>query len=73
MMLKMMSRKARLVVREKSSEDAALWRMFDLDFEGKVEVVACADGEEGFNFQFRECEAMEAPLPQGKAYVILGL
>ncbi|KAF5805102.1 hypothetical protein HanRHA438_Chr05g0214831 [Helianthus annuus] len=72
MMLTRMSRKARPVVRDKSDEDAALWRIFDPDFKGKVEVLACADGEEGFNFTIRdnfrlpEREAMEAELPQGK-------
>ncbi|KAM0063178.1 hypothetical protein Hdeb2414_s0003g00088031 [Helianthus debilis subsp. tardiflorus] len=46
--------------------DSALWRIFDPDFKGKVEVLACADGEEGFNFIIRdnfrlpEREAMEA-------------
>ncbi|KAJ0438540.1 hypothetical protein HanHA300_Chr16g0615211 [Helianthus annuus] len=72
MMLTRMSRKSRPVVREKSGEDVALWRIFDPDFKGKVEVLACADGEEGFNLTIRDnfCipdrEAMEAPLPQGK-------
>ncbi|MFS7951292.1 hypothetical protein Hanom_Chr07g00593341 [Helianthus anomalus] len=72
MMLTMMNRKAKPVVREKSGEDAALCRIFDPDFKGKVEVVACADGEEGFNFSIRDKfripdhEAMEAALLQGK-------
>ncbi|KAM0033975.1 hypothetical protein Hdeb2414_s0016g00492041 [Helianthus debilis subsp. tardiflorus] len=65
MMLTRMNGKARPI-------DAALWRIFDPDFKGKVEVLACAEGEEGFNFTIRDnfCipdhEAMEAPLPQGK-------
>ncbi|MFS7910563.1 hypothetical protein Hanom_Chr02g00107741 [Helianthus anomalus] len=79
MMLGRMSRKARPVVREKVA-DAPIWRIFDPGFKGKVEVVACADGEEGFNFTIRDNfripdrEAMEAKLPQGKgiANVILG-
>ncbi|KAM0017324.1 hypothetical protein Hdeb2414_s0027g00686871 [Helianthus debilis subsp. tardiflorus] len=50
MMLTRMNRKARPVVREKSGEDAAMWRIFAPDFKGKVEVVACTEGEEGFNF-----------------------
>ncbi|KAF5820724.1 hypothetical protein HanXRQr2_Chr01g0005391 [Helianthus annuus] len=72
MMLGRMSRKARPVAREKSGEDVPLWRMFDPGFKGKVEVLACADGKEGFNFTIRdnfrlpEREAMEAELPQGK-------
>ncbi|KAJ0566667.1 hypothetical protein HanPSC8_Chr06g0247651 [Helianthus annuus] len=79
MMLTRMSRKSRPVVREKSGEDAALWRIFASDFKGKVEVLACADGEESFNliirdnFRIPDREAMEAPLPQGKGIVILGL
>ncbi|MFS8016675.1 hypothetical protein Hanom_Chr15g01371351 [Helianthus anomalus] len=44
MMLGRMSRKARPVVREKSGEDAPLWRIFDPGFKGKVEVLVCTDG-----------------------------
>ncbi|KAJ0746640.1 hypothetical protein HanOQP8_Chr05g0180251 [Helianthus annuus] len=72
MMLGRMSRKARPVVQEKSGEDAPLWRIFDPGFKGKVEVLAYADGEEGFNFTIRdnfrlpEREVMPAELPQGK-------
>ncbi|KAJ0561425.1 hypothetical protein HanHA300_Chr06g0222751 [Helianthus annuus] len=72
MMLGRMSRKARPVMREKSGEVAPLCRMFDPGFKGKFEVLACADGEEGFNltirdnFRLPEQEAMEAELPQGK-------
>ncbi|KAM0040336.1 hypothetical protein Hdeb2414_s0012g00392581 [Helianthus debilis subsp. tardiflorus] len=72
MMLGRMSRKARPIVREKSGEDAPLCRMFHPGFKGKVEVLACADGEEGFNhtirdnFRLPEWDAMEATLPQGK-------
>ncbi|KAJ0752651.1 hypothetical protein HanPI659440_Chr09g0326801 [Helianthus annuus] len=64
--------KARPVVREKSGEDAPLWRMFCLDFKGKVVVLACEDGDEGFNYTIRdnfrlpERDAMQAVLPQGK-------
>ncbi|MFS7994047.1 hypothetical protein Hanom_Chr12g01101281 [Helianthus anomalus] len=72
MMLDKMTRNARPVVREKSSEDSPMGRMFCLDFEGEVEIVACADGEKGFNrtirdnFQLPERVALEAVLPQGK-------
>ncbi|KAJ0796684.1 hypothetical protein HanPI659440_Chr04g0165141 [Helianthus annuus] len=75
MMLTRMSRKAKPVVRAKSGEDAALWRIFDPDFKGKVELLACADGEEGFNFtildNFRisNREAMEAALSPGKGII----
>ncbi|MFS8030057.1 hypothetical protein Hanom_Chr17g01529631 [Helianthus anomalus] len=54
------------------SEDTPLWIIFNPDFKGKVEVLACADGEEGFNFTIRDNfrlpgrEATEAALPQGK-------
>ncbi|KAF5758255.1 hypothetical protein HanXRQr2_Chr16g0727191 [Helianthus annuus] len=54
MMLTRMNRKARPVMREKNGEDAALWRIFDPYFKGKVEMVACADGEEGFNLTIRD-------------------
>ncbi|KAJ0537957.1 hypothetical protein HanRHA438_Chr08g0337241 [Helianthus annuus] len=75
MMLTRMNRKARPVVREKNGEDDALWRIFDPGFKGKVEVLACADGEEGFNFTIRDGfripdrEAIETPMPQGKGIV----
>ncbi|KAJ0737538.1 hypothetical protein HanLR1_Chr06g0208121 [Helianthus annuus] len=66
MMLGRMSRKARPVVREK------VVRMFCPDLKGKVVVLACEDGEEGFNYTIRdnfrlpERDAMQAVLPQGK-------
>ncbi|KAJ0940074.1 hypothetical protein HanRHA438_Chr02g0079171 [Helianthus annuus] len=76
MMLRRISRKAKPVVREKSGEDAPLWRMFCPDFKGKVVVLACDDGEEGFNYTIRdnfwlpERDAMEAMLPQGKCIIV---
>ncbi|MFS7902916.1 hypothetical protein Hanom_Chr01g00017081 [Helianthus anomalus] len=72
MMLGRMSRKARPVVREKSGEDSPLWRLFDPGFEGKVEVLACADDEDGFNVTIRDNfwvpaeAALAVELPQGK-------
>ncbi|KAJ0567350.1 hypothetical protein HanIR_Chr06g0283771 [Helianthus annuus] len=75
MMLGRMSMKVRPVVREKVV-DAPIWRMFHPDFKGKVEVLACADGEGGFNFTIRDNfrlpdrKAMEAELR--KANEILG-
>ncbi|KAM0040996.1 hypothetical protein Hdeb2414_s0011g00361031 [Helianthus debilis subsp. tardiflorus] len=54
MMLGRMSRNARLVVWEKSGEDAPLWRMFCPDFKGEVAIVSCADGEEGLNHTIRD-------------------
>ncbi|XP_035844099.1 uncharacterized abhydrolase domain-containing protein DDB_G0269086-like [Helianthus annuus] len=71
MMLTRPDRRARPVVREKSGEDAALWRMFDPDFKGKVELLPCAEGE-GFNldivgnFRVPTRDVLNAPLPQGK-------
>ncbi|KAJ0454591.1 hypothetical protein HanIR_Chr15g0741821 [Helianthus annuus] len=79
MMLTRMNRKARPVVREKSGgkyffscADAALWRIFDPDFEGKVVTVACTDDEDGFNVIIRDNfrvpteAALTVELPQGK-------
>ena len=54
------------------SEDTALWRMFAPDFEGKVETVACADDEDGFNVIIRDNfrvpteAALAVELPRGK-------
>ncbi|KAJ0688314.1 hypothetical protein HanOQP8_Chr11g0392991 [Helianthus annuus] len=73
MMLTRMNRKAKPVVREKRGEDAALWRIFDPEFKGKVEVIACADVEDGFNVIIRDNfrvpseAALAVELPQGKA------
>ncbi|KAF5767667.1 hypothetical protein HanRHA438_Chr14g0636831 [Helianthus annuus] len=78
MILGRMSRSAMPVVRDKSGEDAPLWRMFHPNFMGKVVTVACEDGEEGFNvtirgnFRVPEQAALEAELPQGKVIGILG-
>ncbi|KAM0004606.1 hypothetical protein Hdeb2414_s0002g00060181 [Helianthus debilis subsp. tardiflorus] len=72
MMLTRPDRKARPVVREKSGEDTALWRIFDPNFKGKVEILRCAEGEEGFNlticdnFRIPDSDGLKAPLPQGK-------
>ncbi|XP_021971325.1 uncharacterized protein LOC110866466 [Helianthus annuus] len=69
----MPSSKARpLCWRKVLIKDAALWRIFAPDFKGKVEVLACAEGEESFNltirdnFRIPDHDAMKAPLPQGK-------
>ncbi|KAJ0456506.1 hypothetical protein HanIR_Chr15g0763201 [Helianthus annuus] len=76
MMLGRLSRKARPVLREKNGEEALLWRMFCPDFKGEIEVVACADDEEGFNrtirdnFRLPERDTPEAELPQGKGILI---
>ncbi|KAM0021387.1 hypothetical protein Hdeb2414_s0024g00650401 [Helianthus debilis subsp. tardiflorus] len=51
MMLTRPDRMTRLVLRENSGENAVgLWRMFEPDFEGKVELVACGV-REGFNLE----------------------
>ncbi|KAF5776059.1 hypothetical protein HanXRQr2_Chr13g0619051 [Helianthus annuus] len=52
--------------------DAPLWRMFDPNFGGQVETVACADDEDGFNVIIRDNfrapteAALAVELPQGK-------
>ncbi|MFS7972383.1 hypothetical protein Hanom_Chr09g00844091 [Helianthus anomalus] len=71
-MLTRMNRKTKPVVWEQSGEDAALWRIFDPDFEGKVETVACADDEDGFNvtihdnFRVPVEASLAVEMPQGK-------
>ncbi|KAJ0896151.1 hypothetical protein HanRHA438_Chr08g0331141 [Helianthus annuus] len=70
MMLIRPDRKARPVVREKSA-DAPLWRMFEPDFQGKVELIACGE-REGFNleivgnFRVPTREILNAPVPEGE-------
>ncbi|KAJ0454846.1 hypothetical protein HanIR_Chr15g0744591 [Helianthus annuus] len=60
------------VVREKSGEDAPAWRMFAPDFEGTVETVVCADGEQDHNtiirsnFRVPTEAALAVELPVGK-------
>ncbi|KAJ0953740.1 putative AH/BAR domain superfamily protein [Helianthus annuus] len=71
MMLTRPDRRARPVLREKSGEDASLWRMFDPAFQGKVELLSCTEGE-GFNlditdnFRVPTRDVLNAPLPQGQ-------
>ncbi|KAJ0936270.1 hypothetical protein HanRHA438_Chr03g0128831 [Helianthus annuus] len=70
MMLTRPDRRARPVVREKS-EDAPLWRMFESDFKGKVELLPCGE-REGFNleivsnFRVPPRNVLNAPMPEGK-------
>ncbi|KAJ0882873.1 hypothetical protein HanPSC8_Chr10g0414711 [Helianthus annuus] len=70
MMLTRPDRKARPVVREKSV-DAPLWRMFEPDFEGKVELISCGE-REGFNleivgnFRVPTRDMLNAPVPEGE-------
>ncbi|XP_035832203.1 uncharacterized protein LOC110871559 isoform X1 [Helianthus annuus] len=72
MMLTRRNKKSKPVVREKSGEDAPLWRMFAPDFLGMVETVVCADGEEEFNVLIRDNlrvpteAALAVELPRGK-------
>ncbi|KAF5759572.1 hypothetical protein HanXRQr2_Chr16g0742841 [Helianthus annuus] len=74
MMLSRPDRRARPVLLEKSGEDAALWRMFDLDYMGRVDLLPCAGGE-GFNleivgnFRVPKRDVLNAPLPQGKGII----
>ncbi|KAJ0944713.1 hypothetical protein HanPSC8_Chr03g0119911 [Helianthus annuus] len=66
------SKNSKPVVREKSGEDAPAWRMFAPDFEGTVETVLCADGEDGHNalirsnFRVPTEAALAVELPPGK-------
>ncbi|MFS7928132.1 hypothetical protein Hanom_Chr04g00317241 [Helianthus anomalus] len=52
--------------------ETPLWIMFCLDFKGKVVVLPCEDGEEGFNVTIRDNfwvpahAALELELPQAK-------
>ncbi|KAJ0457991.1 hypothetical protein HanIR_Chr15g0780081 [Helianthus annuus] len=76
MMLSRPDRKARPVLREKSGVDAVgLWRMFEPDFEGKVELIP-VDLREGFNleivgnFRVPTRDVLQAPVPEGPS--ILG-
>ncbi|KAJ0880497.1 hypothetical protein HanRHA438_Chr10g0463811 [Helianthus annuus] len=71
MMLSRPDRKARPVLREKSGVNAVgLWRMFEPDFEGKVELIPC-EVREGFNleivgnFRVPTRDVLKAPVPEG--------
>ncbi|KAF5816985.1 hypothetical protein HanXRQr2_Chr02g0047831 [Helianthus annuus] len=72
MMLMRRNKKSKPVVREKSGENAPVWRMFAPDFQGQVEKVVCADGEEEFNVIIRDNfrvpteAALAVELPRGK-------
>ncbi|KAJ0789961.1 hypothetical protein HanPI659440_Chr05g0209541 [Helianthus annuus] len=72
MMLMRRNKKSKPVVREKSGEDAPVWRMFAPDFQSQVEKVVCADGEEEFNVIIRDNfrvpteAALAVELPRGK-------
>ncbi|KAM0006673.1 hypothetical protein Hdeb2414_s0166g00820221 [Helianthus debilis subsp. tardiflorus] len=63
---------SKVVTAGKRAVEAPLWRMFCPDFKGEVEIVACADGEKGFNrtirnnFRLPDRATLEAKLPQGK-------
>ncbi|KAF5802114.1 hypothetical protein HanRHA438_Chr06g0265081 [Helianthus annuus] len=51
------------------SEDAPLWRMFDPGFKGKVEVIAYADDEDGFNVTI--CGNLRVPAEAALAVELL--
>ncbi|MFS7979070.1 hypothetical protein Hanom_Chr10g00923031 [Helianthus anomalus] len=79
MMLTRPDRKERPVLREKSGETAVgLWRMFEPDFKGKVELVAC-ELREGFNleilgnFRVPTRAVMDAPVPEGAKAILADL
>ncbi|KAJ0623225.1 hypothetical protein HanIR_Chr01g0029451 [Helianthus annuus] len=68
--------KNKLVVKEQDQGDFVVvvqfWRNFASNFEGKIEVVECGEGEEGWykatvgGFRLPNQAALDAPLPQGK-------
>ncbi|KAF5763979.1 hypothetical protein HanXRQr2_Chr15g0686671 [Helianthus annuus] len=81
MILRMMlggkpEKKTKPVLRKKNEDglaiNAPLWRMLFPDFEGKIEIVKCGPGEEGWydtivgNFRVPDKAALNALLPQGK-------
>ncbi|KAJ0541450.1 hypothetical protein HanLR1_Chr09g0308041 [Helianthus annuus] len=74
-MLTRPDRKARPILREKSGENAPLWRMFESTFEGKVELVPCGE-REGFNleivgnFRVPPRNVLNAPMPEGNLGVL---
>ncbi|KAM0058611.1 hypothetical protein Hdeb2414_s0005g00172091 [Helianthus debilis subsp. tardiflorus] len=75
MMIGRLDRKARPVLQEKNEEEAPPWRMFCPDFEGKIELVRCGSGEEGWNptiinnFWMSDEAALNAVLPEGKGHL----
>ncbi|KAJ0715883.1 hypothetical protein HanPI659440_Chr13g0506501 [Helianthus annuus] len=75
MMIGRLDRKARPVLREENDVEAPLWRMVCPDFEGKVHIVKCGAGEEGWNhtiignFQMPVEAALNAVLPGGKGHL----
>ncbi|MFS7953198.1 hypothetical protein Hanom_Chr07g00615751 [Helianthus anomalus] len=72
MMIGRLDWKARPVLWDKNDVEAPLWRMFCPDFEGKIEIVRCGAGEEGWNrtiisnFRMPNEAALNALLPEGK-------
>ncbi|KAJ0808997.1 hypothetical protein HanPI659440_Chr01g0009661 [Helianthus annuus] len=74
-----LGRKARPVLREKNEDglavEAPLWRMFCLDFEGKIEIVKCGTDEEGWNetilsnLQVPDEAALDSLFPEGKGHL----
>ncbi|MFS7969628.1 hypothetical protein Hanom_Chr09g00811441 [Helianthus anomalus] len=69
MMLTRPNRKARPVLREKSVDAVGLWRMFEPDFEGQVELIP-VELKEGFNleilgnFRVPTRAMLDAPVPK---------
>ncbi|KAF5786060.1 hypothetical protein HanXRQr2_Chr10g0436151 [Helianthus annuus] len=75
MMIGKLVRKARHMLREKNDEEAPLWMMFCPDFGGKVDIVRCGAGEEGWNrtiisnFRMPDEAALNAVLSGGKGHL----
>ncbi|MFS7946614.1 hypothetical protein Hanom_Chr06g00538471 [Helianthus anomalus] len=69
---KLYNRNARPMLWEKNGEEAPLWRMFCSDFKGKVEILTCGAGEEGWNrtiienFRMPDTAALNVVLQEGK-------
>ncbi|KAM0000264.1 hypothetical protein Hdeb2414_s0437g00893461 [Helianthus debilis subsp. tardiflorus] len=78
MMLTRPDRKARPVLREKSVDAVGLWRMFEPDFEGQVELIP-VELREGFNleiasnFRVPKRDVLQAPVPEGAKAILADL
>ncbi|KAM0067350.1 hypothetical protein Hdeb2414_s0002g00060051 [Helianthus debilis subsp. tardiflorus] len=78
MMLTRPDRKARPVLREKSVEAVGLWRMFEPDFEGWVELIS-VELKEGFNleilsnFRVPTRAMLDAPVPRDARAILADL
>ncbi|KAF5753893.1 hypothetical protein HanXRQr2_Chr17g0785201 [Helianthus annuus] len=78
MMLTRPDRKARPVLREKSVDAVGLWRMFEPDFKGQVDLIP-VELREGFNleivgnFRVPKRDVVQAPVPEGAKAILADL